>query len=336
MRKDEDMLRSVKELKNYKLDAQDGQMGRAKDFLFDDVRWTIRYMVVDTGGWLSGRQVLVSPAVLGPPNWSSNTLSVALTCKQIEASPSIDEDQPVSRQYELQMSQTLGYPLYWNGPHLWGMMASPYAMQSAAIAHEAPRREPDGDPHLRSVREVSGYHIGAEDGDVGHVEDFILDDESWTLRYVVVDTRNWLPGRKVLVSPSWVEGVDWSRRKVSVRMTKQEIKSSPEFDPTMPVNREYEARLYDFLGRPRYWQPEQRSASAVESSVIAAYNVTPARPGEKPPQRPPPGPAEHPVEPPRRDPGQGEPPRRDPPTPEPPRGDPAPTKRIDDPPPDVG
>jgi hypothetical protein len=111
----------------------------------------------------------------------------------------------------------------------------------------------EGDPHLRSVGEVAGYHIEASDGEIGHIEDFIFDDETWKIRYVVVDTKNWLPGRKVLVSPLWVEDVSWRKRRVRVDLTQEEIKSSPEYDPTAPVNRQYEERLYDYYGRPRYW-----------------------------------------------------------------------------------
>jgi hypothetical protein len=119
---------------------------------------------------------------------------------------------------------------------------------------QALEEEESGDSHLRSVQEVAGYHIQATDGEIGHVEDFILDDETWMLRYVVVDTRNWLPGRKVIVPPSWVESVDWANRKVSVDFTREEVRTSPEYDPAAPVNREYEVRLYDFYGRPKYWE----------------------------------------------------------------------------------
>lgn len=109
------------------------------------------------------------------------------------------------------------------------------------------------DPHLRSAREVIGYHIQAKNGDIGHVEDFIVDDEAWAIRYMVVDTQNWLPGKKVLVAPVWIESIHWAEAKVRVTLTRAKIKKSPEFDPAAPVNREYEDRLYDFYGRPKYW-----------------------------------------------------------------------------------
>ncbi|MGQ9572218.1 MAG: PRC-barrel domain-containing protein [Dehalococcoidia bacterium] len=114
------------------------------------------------------------------------------------------------------------------------------------IEEEEARRRESEDPHLRSVKEVTGYHIQATDGEIGHVEDFILDDEDWVIRYMVVDTRNWLPGKKVLVAPGWVENIDWSESKVAVGLSREEIKDSPEYDPSAPVNREYEVRLYDY------------------------------------------------------------------------------------------
>jgi hypothetical protein len=110
-----------------------------------------------------------------------------------------------------------------------------------------------GDPHLRSTQEVLGYYIHASDGDLGHVEDFIVDDDNWTIRYMVVDTRNWLPGKKVLVAPEWITEVSWGESKVYVDLTQDAIKDSPEYDPTETVNRLYEERLYDFYGRPKYW-----------------------------------------------------------------------------------
>ena len=104
-----------------------------------------------------------------------------------------------------------------------------------------------------STKEVSGYHIHAFDGSIGHVDDFIVDDESWVIRFLVVDTKNWLPGRKVLIAPLWVDAIDWESRQVRVDMTMEAVKNAPEFDPEAPINREYEERLYDYHGRPKYW-----------------------------------------------------------------------------------
>ena len=240
------MLRNASEILGYQLRAADGDIGRCKDFLFDDRQWTIRYMVADTAKWLPGRKVLVSPLSLGTPRWPDRKLPVALGREEIEASPHLDDDAPVSRQYEIQWADYYQYPHYWGFETIWGIrhydMARKEAVDQAETALE--------DSHLRSVREVIDYNINAIDGHIGHVEDFILDDTNWSIRYLIVDTRNWLPGRKVLIAPDWVAAIHWAEHQVDVRMNKSAIENSPPYDPRQPVNLAYEARLYDYYGRP--------------------------------------------------------------------------------------
>lgn len=247
------MLRSVKGLYNYVLEAKDGEIGRCKDFLFDDEHWTIRYMVADTGKWLPRRKVLISPISLGEAEWNSRLFPVLLTKKQIEEAPGLDEDAPVSRRHEIDWLRHYGWPVYWSGVHPWGPVAYPAALFHEKMPETKSVEADSGNDHLRSVREVTGYHIQAADDEIGHVEDFIMEDGTWTIHYMVVDTRNWLPGRKVLVTPLWIKSVNWAESKVSVDLTRDQVKDSPEYDPTAPVNREYEVRLYDFYGRPKYW-----------------------------------------------------------------------------------
>lgn len=251
------MLRSAKELTGYVLNATDGEIGRCKDFLFDEDQWTVRYMVADTGKWLPGRKVLISPVSLGSPDWASRLFAVGLTKDEVEGSPNLDEDAPVSRRFESRWFSYHGYPYYWEYEGVWGAGMYPNALALERSESNTSLKEEDSEEtHLRSMHEVMGYHIAAEDGEIGHVDDFIIDDETWMVRYMVVDTRNWLPGKKVLVSPSWVESVDWVERKAKVDMTREQVANSPEFNPSDAVNREYEVRLYDFYGRPKYWQRE--------------------------------------------------------------------------------
>ncbi len=247
------MLRSTKELKGYVLQATDGEIGRCADFLFDDEQWTVRYMVADTGKWIPDKRVLISPISLGEPEWAAKRLSVLLNKDQIENAPPLQNHEPVSRQHERLLLRHYGHPYYWVGSGLWGLGTTPEALREHAMTEPEKLSEPDEDPHLRSVQEVTDYHISATDGEIGHVEEFVLDDENWVFRYMVVDTRNWLPGQKVLVSPRWVEDLDWSEGTVSVDLTREQIKKSPDYDPSIPINREYETRLYDFYGRPVYW-----------------------------------------------------------------------------------
>lgn len=250
------MLRSLIELLDYVLAAEDGEIGRCSDFLFDDRHWTTRYMVADTGKWLPRRKVLISILSLGEPDWTNRLFPVKLTKRQIKESPSLDEDAPVSRRYETEYFDYFHWSYYWVGADVWG--GGPYPL---AYAEPTPVRKaetaPDARPeesHLRSVKEVKGYHIRATDGEIGHVEDFIVDEADWVIRYMVANTRNWLPGRKVLVTPPWIESIEWAERQVQVDLTKQGVKESPEYDPSQPVNREYEVQLYDYYGRPHYWE----------------------------------------------------------------------------------
>jgi hypothetical protein len=210
---------------------------------------------VDTGGWLSGRRVLICPEAMGEPNWIKRVIPVSLTKQQVEESPGVDSDKPVSRQEEQALAEYYAWPAY------WGPVAVPAvgAMPPAAVvakppeAEEAPA-EPLGDPKLRSIKEVLGYHIHAADGQIGHVEDFIADTSSWVLRYLVVDTRNWLPGKKVLIAPPWIDRISWADRRVHVCLDRRAVEGAPMFHPEAPINREYEVLLYDYYGVPRYWE----------------------------------------------------------------------------------
>jgi hypothetical protein len=238
----EPALRSLKDLKGYRIAARDGELGRVRDCLFDDVTWDVRYLVVNTRA-IFGKEVLLYASALGVPDWSANTIPVELTREQVENSPQVDFDRPVGRRDVHDLHVYYGWPMFWD--------AAPEV--TAPVMPLARGRQP-GDPHLRSLTELTGYAIEATDDTVGHVEDFIAEIDPWAIRYMVVDTRNWLPGRKVLISPTWIDDMDWAGRTVRVHMTREAIENSPEFDPTAPVNREYEERLHDFYGRPLYWR----------------------------------------------------------------------------------
>jgi sporulation protein YlmC with PRC-barrel domain len=244
------MLRSLKGLLGYTVLATDGDIGTVHDFYFHDDTWTIRYLVVDTGHWLPGRKVLVPPGVLREPNWTTLAFPVELTREQVEKSPDIDTDKPISRQQELDLHLHFGWPAYWIDP---GLGPSPVVVPIAPIPEFAKSSgtatEEKVDPRLRSLREVRGYHIHASDGEIGHVEDFVADDEFWVMRCLVADTRNWLPGKQVLIAPQWLREIRHWERKVDVSLTRENIRNCPEFDPAAPVNRGYDARLYDYSVR---------------------------------------------------------------------------------------
>jgi len=248
------MLSKAKTLKGYTLDSLDGEIGEVNEFYFDDRHWTIRYLVADTGNWLTGRQVLISPYALVAVVREEQHITIDLTKKQIEDSPSLNSDKPVSRQFEEAYYGYYGWPMYWDGPYVWG--ASPYVVRDRKKWKKNTSGEKAWDPHLCSTDDVRGHEIQAADGEIGHVEDFIIDDETWAIRYLIIDTRNWWPGKKVLVSPQWIERVSWSESKVFVNLSRESIKQSPEYTEESLLTRDYETGLHRHYNRPGYWVDE--------------------------------------------------------------------------------
>jgi hypothetical protein len=273
------MLRNTNDLEGYVIGATDGPIGHVKDLYFDDRAWVVRYFVVETGGWLSSRKVLISPIAIGRPDWTERQLLVSITKEQVKNSPDIDTDKPVSRQHEVQYSGYYGYPYYWGGAGYWGGgmypnlmtpgyggFGSPQATRSEeenAIAQAESGRTRDDDPHLRSCRAVIKYHVHASDGDIGHVEGLLVDDETWAIRYLIINTSNWWLGHQVLVAPQWIQDVSWSDSKVSVEMTRQAIKDAPAYDSVRPLDRTQEADLYDHYGRASYWTDDARRETEI-------------------------------------------------------------------------
>src|SRR5664280_2034718 len=266
------MLTKTTNVKGLTIQATDAELGTVDQFYFDDETWAIRYLTVETGGWLGGRQVLISPFSLLHADWQAKRLDVALTKKQVENSPEIDTHLPVSRQHEAAYLGYYGYPYYWGGPYLWGPAFYPAGLVIPANASEEAmadrvRRE-SADSHLRSNDAVIGYDIEAADGEIGHVNGFVVDDEAWAIRYIEVATRNWWPGKKVLVSPAWIERVSWTESKVCVGLSREAIKNGPEYAESMPITREYENRLYFHYGRPPYWLNEAEHKSSFSLSGV--------------------------------------------------------------------
>jgi len=223
-------------LQDFTVLAQDGKIGLVDEFYFDDKTWTIRYLVVDTGSWLLGRQVLISPAAFAGPDWEQETFKLKITKEQVENSPDVDTTQPISRRQEAKLLAYYGWPAYWSGS---GILLNPGIGVRPNVnraAEESDKAETVDDSHLRSTKAVLSYHIQARDGEAGHLEDFIIDDEKWTIDYMVVDTRNWLPGKKVTIAPYWVKTVSWPHAKVYVDLSQETIKNSPEYDPSALID----------------------------------------------------------------------------------------------------
>lgn len=256
------MLIAAKKVFRSAIAALDGPIGSVDDVYFSDELWNVRYLVVDTGHWLPGRRVLLAPASILAPNWHDGTVEVKLTRQQVVDSPPSYKDKPISRKYELELNNYFGWPSYWADRHRpmpsLGLSAVGDEFEELGRLEVEPKEasvatERHTGPELQSAQEVKRYRIAAQDGEIGHVDDLIMDDEHWVIRYFVVDTRNWIPGHKVLLSPAWIEWISCPGQKVHVNLTREQVRESPKFSPSAGVNREYEEHLYDYYGREKYW-----------------------------------------------------------------------------------
>ena len=226
------MLRRLRDLENWTVaGSDDTDIGSVEDGYFDDQRWTVRYLVVNAGGWLVDNSVLVSPMAVRLVEWEKSKIHVMLSREHVQNAPKMQQGAPLTRGYEADYSRYYGYPYYWVGTGLWGINPEPPVMA-------APGAEPlpagvEGEPdsaHLRSAKEISGYHIQALDGEIGHVEDFLFDGSTWTIRYLVIDTSNWIGGKSVLISTSELEKIDSPAKEIRVRLTRDQIKNSPSVE----------------------------------------------------------------------------------------------------------
>tara|TARA_R110001583_G_scaffold38499_2_gene124444 strand:+ start:12218 stop:13042 length:825 start_codon:yes stop_codon:yes gene_type:complete len=270
------MLRTIKNLEGYTIQATDGNIGHVSDVYFDDKTWCVRYLVVDTGTWLSSRKVLISPISIGTANWADKLLPVSITKVQVENSPDINTQKPVSRQQEIELLEYYGYPYYWGGYGMWGggmypnMMLTGYDGLVSTAHDEDPEvtkaskaeQHQDDDIHLRSCQAIIDYHIHASDGDIGHIEDLLIDEDTWAIRYMIVNTSNWWLGHQVVIPPHWIQDVSWPDGKASVNLTRQAVKDAPPYNQAMQVDRKAEMFIYNHYGRPGYWMDDEKHDTA--------------------------------------------------------------------------
>jgi len=262
------MLRNSSTINGYTIVASDGQIGTVSDLLFDDASWLIRWVVVDTGNWLSSRKVLLPVSVLGHLDSKEEKFAVRLTMQQVKDSPDIDSARPVSRQMETLVYDYYGWSPYWSNSYYMGgysymggvgYLGGPGFLGSANAASPSPeslqreedradRRKSDNDPHLRSIEAVTGYHIHATDGEIGHVEDFLLEDVDWSIHYLVVDTKNWWPAKKVLISPRSAREINWTDKLVNLNVDRKTVKNGPEYDDATTIDRAYEKNFHSYYG----------------------------------------------------------------------------------------
>jgi uncharacterized protein YrrD len=261
------MLRNLRALQDYAIRATDGDIGHVKDFYFDDQAWVIRYLVVETGRWLSSRKVLISPIALGHSDLQEKILPVSITREQVKNSPDIDMDKPVSRQYENQYHGYYAYSPYWGETGLWGpnflmpeFVATPSDAQpqpdSVSVDVSAAQHRSE-DSHLRSCKVVMGYHIQASDGEIGRVHGMLVDERTWAIRFLIVNTSNWWIGHQVLISPEWIDDISWVDGTVSLNVTRHEFRDVPPYDESILMGRMHEISVYKHYENMGYWVKEQ-------------------------------------------------------------------------------
>ncbi|WP_070121415.1 PRC-barrel domain-containing protein [Bacillus marinisedimentorum] len=246
------MYYNSKEVEKFSIQASDGELGSVDDFYFDDENWAVRYLVADTSKWLPGRKVLLSPMAMKGLDNSEKHVVVNESKDKVKDSPDIDTAQPVSRRHEAELNQYWGWNYYWAGSGTWGPYAVPSQLaladsrvQDGYENHERLENEAGSEEEtsLRSHNEITSYHIHAEDGEIGHISSFIFDDESWEVKYFVIDTRNWWPGKHVLIKPEWIRDIDFADSLVSVRLTKETIKSGPQYEEGDEITPELEREV---------------------------------------------------------------------------------------------
>lgn len=261
------MLHTLNDLTGFSINATDGKIGAVKDCYFDDKQWVIRYFIVETGTWLGNRKVLLSPISIKYLNLEEKTIALSITMNQVKNSPQVDTHQPISQQYEIDYLSYYGYPAYWGNAGFWGAYASPAMIASGSAASLLQRNDDlkiadtfvaaqsaPNDLHLRSCNDTIQYQVQALDGELGHLHGLLVDEDTWAVRYFIVSTGNWWLGHQVLMAPSWIKEINWIDAKISVDMTRQQLKSAPIFDPGVPLSRQKELGIHRHYNRPGYWE----------------------------------------------------------------------------------
>ena len=250
------MLLVARALEGYEIAAVDGSIGVVSDFLFDDQTWALRWLVVDAGGWWADHKVLLQPSAITRIDYEERVVFVSLTQAKIKCSPDLTQDPPVSRQMEASLYEHYGWDPRWGGDGFFmdGVIPTPVgltqSMEPAAMRALDGCGDGlgDGDPHLRSIVAVTGAHIHAQDGDIGHIQNFLIDDATWSVRYLIADTSNWWMGKQVLLSPYSVREIDWPNNTIIVAVTREQVKASPTWDPLAIIDEVYEQRLHRHYG----------------------------------------------------------------------------------------
>jgi hypothetical protein len=253
------MFKHLRDLEGFRLAATDGEIGHVTDLYFEDNDWAVRYLVVATGNWLFGKKVLISPNAVEQVKWDDECVKVALTIEQVRDSPDIDTDRPISRQQEAEYHLYYNFPPYWGGVALWGRYDQPGAETTdddTAATEQDRKYGAKWDSHLRSAKEVRGYRVEAIDGLVGHLDNFLMETETWAIRYLVVNTGGRLKKHEILFTPKLVDQVKWAEATVNVNASRQLMETAPEYTQSDEIDRTYEESLFTHYTTHPYWEDE--------------------------------------------------------------------------------
>jgi uncharacterized protein YrrD len=255
------VFKNLRDLEGFRLAAEDGEIGHVTDLYFEDDEWVVRYLVVATGSWLFGKKVLISPNAVELIKWDDQCIKVGLTMEQVRNSPDIDTDRPISRQQEAEYHLYYNFPPYWGGVALWGRYDQPRGQEPTEDESASAAQDRDygaeWDSHLRSAREVRGYRIVATDGEVGHLDNFLMDPDTWAIRYLVINTGGWLKKHEVLFTPKLVDRVIWAEATVNVNASRELMEHAPEYTSSDQVDRAYEDALFAHYTTHPYWEEEE-------------------------------------------------------------------------------
>jgi len=244
------MLRSANGLVGYKINAKDGNIGKVEAFYFDFIKWVIRYLIVDVSDWLPAKHVLISPASFsGHPDWHSRIFHVGVSKEVVKGAPAIDLYKPMTLHDEFELIKYHNWPIYWekHPQDYFPKIIMPTETKSVMSYDDI-----EGS-HLRSTNEIAGYHMQSSDGEIGYIEDFMIDEQAWAIRYTVINAHSWLPGHKFLIAPQWFKSVNWHESKIHTDIPKEELRNGPKYAHGIPLNREFEETLHQYYGRSRYW-----------------------------------------------------------------------------------
>jgi hypothetical protein len=231
-------MKTLRRLEGFRVLGEGETLGKVMDAYFDDHVWAVRDLVV-AGSGRHARLWWLSPHSILRIDQRRRTIETTITAAQWRTTAPDEPDTAIPRATWTGLLKYYGFPYSWRG-------------LDRAVAPRVPSSS-GPELHLRSERRFRHYLVHALDGELGHVEDLLVDEHSWAVRYLVVDTRRWRPGGRVLLAPEWVLYVSWLEQSVHTSLEQKTVRTAPPYDRRTRIDRAYEARLRQHYGRPAAW-----------------------------------------------------------------------------------